>query len=55
MPSKVDVLAIVNDEIFSSYGISGALVCTIDNGMQKAVIRGHGCAVLAAAPVPLFL
>jgi hypothetical protein len=38
MPSKVDVLAVVDDEIFRGTGIAGALVCTIDNGMQKVVI-----------------
>jgi hypothetical protein len=33
---------------------SGALVCTIDNGMQKVVICGHVRASIAAAFAPVF-
>ena len=54
MPSKVDVLAVVDDEIFRGTGIAWALVCTINNGMQKVVICGHVRDSIAAAFAAVF-
>lgn len=55
MPSKVDILAIVNDEIFCATAIAGSLICTIDDGMKKVVVCGHVCDIIAVASAPVFL
>jgi hypothetical protein len=49
VPTEVDVLAVVNNEVLSGTRIVGALVSTINNQAQKVIVGSVYATVAAIA------